>query len=435
MNKKLYALLLAVLFAAVPARAQKEYGLKFSSLISDNLSLENAIRLGLENNSDFLTARQEITVAEQKVNEAKFLFLPQLSLQGTATWYDLDYPMVLNESVANRFLPGQVISDKRDQFFGVGVTATQYLYSGGRIRNTLKIARANLKQVQSRYEAVKNATVLNIKTSFYNLLFAQQYDQLMQTLADQAAAWNPTSSGDVWTQIRVQSALAKLQTLRHDAARQLAQARLAMLVSLNKETNADFSITGDFSPVHVDLDLPQLYLRAMEYRPELKSAIYALELDSISIDLALSKRYPDVILNATYEQLGTDSLEDTNKQVSLAVRLPLPYNFSTQIAQKKAEQKKSALRRAKIEDKIRADVARSAAELYFWQDEVLTRQTQFNTVSNLFAKAQKTGAKQGLAPLEAINAYAQTAHDYLDALRHNLIAKAELEWAIGQDLQ
>ena len=434
MIRKIILFVLLLASTALPSVAQKEYGLKFSSLINDNLSLENAIRLGLENNSDFLTIRQEITVAEQKVNEAKFQFLPQLALQGTATWYNLDYPMVLSDSVANRFLPGQVLSDKKDQFFGVGVTATQYLYSGGRIRNMLKIARANLKQTQSRYEAVKNATVLDIKTSFYNLLFAQQYTHLMQTLMEKVDTWNAHPTGDIWAQLRAQSARAQLQAAYRQALRQLAQARLAMLVSLNKETDADFSITGDFAPVRVDEDLAQLKLRAMEYRPELKSAIYALELDNISIDLTLSKRYPDIILNATYEQLGTDTLEDTNKQVSLAMRLPLPYNFSSQIAQKKAEQKKSALRRAKIEDTIRAEVTQRFEEMRFWQEEVLIRQERYNMLTDLFAKAQQSGTKQGAAPLEAVQAYAQTAHDYLDALRKNLIAKAELEWAVGQDL-
>lgn len=432
MKKIIY--LFAFFLLTLPATAQQEYGLKFSSLISDNLSLENAIRLGLENNSDFLTARQEIIVAEQKVNEAKFQFLPQLALQGTATWYDLDYPMVLPDSVANRFLPGSSLADKNNQFFGVGVTATQYLYSGGRIRNTLKIARANLKQLQSRYEAIKNATVLDIKKSFYNLLFAQEYNKLIQQVSDQVTAWNIRSSGDVWAQMRIQSALARLQVRHHEATRQLAQARLAMLVSLNKETNADLSITGDFSPVRVDKDLAQLNLRAMEYRPELKSALYALELDNIAIDLALSKRYPDIILNGTYEQLGDDSLGDTNKQISLAVRLPLPYNFSSQISQKKAQQQKSTLRRAMIEDKIRVEVARSFEEVRFWQNEVLSRQEQFTTLKNLFDKAERSAAKQGAAPIEAALFYTQTAYDYLDALRHNLTAKAELEWAVGQDL-
>ncbi len=432
MMKKIYILLGVLFWATLPIHAQKEYGLKFSSLINDNLSLENAIRLGLENNSEFLTARQEITVAEQKVNEAKFLFLPQFALEGTATLYDLDYPMVLSESVAHRFLPGPELNDHHDQFFGVGVTATQYLYSGGRIRNTLKIARANLKQAQSRYEAVKNAVILDIKQSFYNLLFAQQYEALLQNIWQKAAGKRPTAAGDVWTQIYTQSLLAQLQNKHHAAVNQLAQARLAMLVSLNKELNADFSITGDFSPVYVTWDLPQLNLRALEYRPELKSAIYALELDTISLDLALSKRYPDIILNASYEQLGTDTLEDTNKQVSLAMRLPLPYNVSSQIAQKKAEQKKSALRRANIEDKIRVEVARSFEEMRFWQEEVLIRQAQFNRLAGLFEKA---GTAHNAAALEALLAYTQTAQEYLDAVRQNLITKAKLDWAVGQDLQ
>ncbi|MCQ2410367.1 MAG: TolC family protein [Elusimicrobiaceae bacterium] len=433
--KKIIILFTACWLAGLSAFAQKEYGLRFSSLINDNLSLENAIRLGLENNSDFLTARQEITIAEQKVNEAKFLYLPQFALQGTATWYSLDYPMVLSDSVANRFLPGRVISDKRDQFFGVGITATQYLYSGGRINNALKMARANLKQTQSRYEIVKNATVLDIKKSFFNLLFAQQYDQLMQQLTDKAQHWNIRSSAlDIWTKIRLQSAQAQLQARRHQAARQLEQAQTAMLVSLNKELNSTFSITGDFAPVHVNGPLAQLNLYAMEFRPELKSAIYALELDSLSMELALSKRYPDIILNGSYEQLGTDTLRDTNKQISLAMRLPIPYNFSQQIAQKKAEQQKSTLRRAQIEDKIRVQIASSFSQLKFWQEEALSRQETFNQLTLLLDQAEKTANKQGLAPLEALQAYAQAAYDYLDAVRNNLTAKAELEWAVGRDL-
>ena len=67
--KKLFWLCLA-LCLALPAAAQREYGLRFSSLINDELTLENAIRLGLENNSDFLAAQQEIIIAEQKVKEA-----------------------------------------------------------------------------------------------------------------------------------------------------------------------------------------------------------------------------------------------------------------------------------------------------------------------------------------------------------------------------
>ena len=432
--KKYCALALALLCAALPAAAQKEYGLKFSSLINDDLTLENAIRLGLENNSEFLSARQEIIIAEQKINEAKFRFLPQFSLQGTATWYDLEYPMVLPDAVANRFLPSTDTFNEK-KFFGVGVTATQYLYSGGRIRGTLKMARANLKQVQSRYETVKNAVVLDIKKSFNNLLHAQEYARFTQKTLDTANQWYARPSGDAWTQIRQRALLADLAVRNNQAKRALGEAQLAMLVSLNKELNSTITIKGDFVPVKTNWDLPHLNLWAMEFRPELKSAIYALEADNISIDLALSKRYPDIILNGSYEQMGADSLEDVNKQVSLAVRLPIPYNFSEQIAQKKAEQRKSSLRRAAIEDKIRIQVASNFESMRFWQDEVLERQAVYRDLKTRIETAGKTAAKTGTSPLEALLAYEQTAAGYFEAILKNRVAKAELEWAIGQDLQ
>ncbi len=413
------------------AVAQSNYGVQFSSLMSEHLSLENAIRLGLENNTDFLTARQEITIAEQRLSEVKFRYLPQFALQGTASWYDADSPMILPEVAASRFLPASNTLDKHS-YYGVGVTATQYIYSGGRINGAVKTARANLKQAQSRYEAVKNATVLDIKKSFTQLLYAQEYAELTDQLWQKVSRWK--LSADTWTRIRQTALLAQLQAAAHEAQQELTQARLAMHISLNKETNAPLSIAGNLQPVSISGDLPHFQLWAMEFRPELKAAIYALELDNIALDLALSKRYPDILLNAAYERVGDADLNDENKQVSLAVRLPIPYTFSQQLSQKKAEQRKSTLRRSAIEDTIRQQVAARFNTMLFWQQEAQNRQQTFQTLDNLVKQHLPAASKSGVTVLEALQNYVQVAHSYLQALRENHTAKAELEWAIGKDL-
>ncbi|MBR3899179.1 MAG: TolC family protein, partial [Elusimicrobiaceae bacterium] len=170
-----------------------------------------------------------------------------------------------------------------------------------------------------------------------------------------------------------------------------------------------------------------------EFRPELKSAIYALELDSLAIDLALSRRYPDIILTGSYEQLGVEDLNDVNKQISLAVRLPIPYNVATQTAQRKAEQKQSSLRRAAIEDKIRVQVAESYANMVFWQNEATARQATWQEVQKLLSQAENS-SRADLSALEALHAYYQTGRDYYEGIRQNLSSKASLEWAIGRDL-
>lgn len=424
-------LLIGCLLSTLGVSAQSNYGVQFSSLLSDNLSLESAIRLGLENNSDFLSAKEEITIAEQKVSEAKFRYLPQFALQGTATWYEADSPMVLPEPGISRFLPDTKSLDAK-HFYGVGVTATQYLYSGGRINSALKIARANLKQIQSRYETVKNSVVLDIKTSFVTLLHAQENLAFTQKLYEQVQNWR--YSADPWTRIRQKALVAQFKSAYQQAQSQLNRARLAMLVSLNKELNSPFSISGKLEPVTVAGDLALFQLWATEFRPELKSAIYALELDNIAIDLALSKRYPDILLNASYERVGDSDLDDENKQVSLAVRLPIPYTFSQQVNQKKAEQKKSTLRRAAIEDKIHVQVASSFEQMRFWQQEAAQRQETYQELTSLLDRAAKNSPHNDLASLEARREYLQAGQSYLEALRENHIAKAQLEWAIGKDL-
>ena len=432
--KKLYFLCLALLLA-LPATAQKEYGLRFSSLINDELTLENAIRIGLENNSDFLLAQQEVIVAEQKVKQAKFLFLPQFALQGTATWYDLDYPMVLPESVANRLIPNndsQPAGDKH-QFFGVGVSGTQYLYSGGRIRGALKMAEANLKQVQSKYESVKNAVVLDIKKSFFQLLYAQNLLDLANQIDQKAQKYERNLSVSSWDKIKAQYVLSKLYSQKNLATNELQKAQLAMLVSLNKELNSPVKVKGDFAPIETKLDFAGLNLWSMEFRPELKAAIYALELDNLAIDLALSRRYPDLILTGSYERLGTENLDDENKQISLAVRLPLPYNIASQTSQRKAEQKQSTLRRAAMEDKIRVQVAENYTNLLFWQKEVFARQNTWQEVQKLLNKTENS-SRVNLNALEALDAYYLSGKDYYQGILHNLTSKASLEWAIGRDL-
>ena len=241
------------------------------------------------------------------------------------------------------------------------------------------------------------------------------------------------SSGP-WTRIRQKAIVAQIKARYQEAQSELNRAKLAMLVSLNKALNSPLTVSGSLEPVSTQGDLPHFQLWATEFRPELKSAIYALELDNIAIDLALSKRYPDILLNASYERVGDSDLDDENKQVSLAVRLPIPYTFSQQVNQKKAEQRKSTLHRSAIEDKIHVQVATSFEQMIFWQQEVLDRQAIYQELTSLLDRNAKNAPLDDLVSLEARREYLQMGQSYLEALRENHIAKAQLEWAIGKDL-
>ena len=171
----------------------------------------------------------------------------------------------------------------------------------------------------------------------------------------------------------------------------------------------------------------------MEYRPELKSALYKLEMDNISVNLSLARRYPDIMLGASYERLGLNNIKDENMQLTLALKLPLGYDYSSQIKQKRAEQRQTILRQAEIEDKIRIEVAQAHNNLVFWQQEASNRQNNWEEINKDMAKLDLTGmSKEEI--IKVYEYYYKTGVQYLEGIRQHMIAVARLELAVGRDI-
>ena len=347
--KKFFCFIFLCFSLSVFTQAQ-QYRLKYSSDESRPLTLENVIRLSLENSYDLLLIEQDLIIAEQRIKEAKFLYFPQFSLNGSATAYNLDYPIILPEMIGQRILMPDTNHKKEDLFYGVGITAVQYLYGGGRISSTLDLARASNKETQSRYQNAKNTVIYNAKKAYYEYLFAQEKNKFAEDILNRAKQ------------------IAKAKELNPSEAKaELNKAKINMLKVLNKELNSEVSFEGSLEYNPVQVDLKKLNLWAMEFRPELKSAMYKLEMDNIAVKLSLTRSYPDILLGASYDRQGVDNLKQENMQISLAVKLPLGYDYTTQIKQKRAEQRQTVLRQAAVEDAVRMQVLEAYNNLIFWQ--------------------------------------------------------------------
>ena len=116
MKKLLCFIFICLCFSAI-CQAQ-QYRLKYSTDPNRPLSLENVIRLSLENSYDLLLIEQDLTISQQRIKEAKFLYFPQFSLNGSATAYNLDYPMILPEMIGQRILMSDPNHKKMNYFMG-----------------------------------------------------------------------------------------------------------------------------------------------------------------------------------------------------------------------------------------------------------------------------------------------------------------------------
>jgi outer membrane protein TolC len=433
MIKRFFIIFTLAALCAAAADAQR-YRIKYSSDDKDPISLENAIRLALENNYELLLTEQDVVIAEQRLKEARFLYLPQVSLNAGATAYNLDYPTILPESLGLRLITQEDNHSKNDLFYGVGVAATQYLYTGGRTSSTVGIANAGLKEAMSRYEAVKSSVIYRTKEAFFEYLFLQRKQTIIKETVDRAEKIISKGRFKPWEKILVKAEMASLTGEINKVEEELSAAHLKLLSVLNKELNSRIFISGGFEFTPGEVDLTKITLWAMEYRPELKSALYKLEMDNIAVKLSLAKRYPDIMLGLGYDRLGQDNLRDENFQVTLAMKLPIGYDYGTQLKQKRAEQRQTVLKRAAIEDGIRLQVTQAYNKFMFWQKETALRIDTWDALN----REMKNIESSNLSNEEIVKTfeyYYKTGAGYLEGIKQHMLALAELELAVGQDIR
>lgn len=433
MIKKISVLFVLILACASFLPAQK-YRIKYSADDKDPISLENAIRLGLENNYDLLLSEQDVVISEQRLKEAKFLYLPQVSVNAGASAYNLDSAVVLPENLGLRLLNPQDGHKQSELFYGVGVQATQYLYTGGRNSSTVSLANAGLKEAMSHYEAVKSSVIFQVKEAFFNYLFLQRKQTIIKDVAERARKSVSKTQFKPWERVLVKAELSAMASEVNAVAEEFKAAHIKLLTVLNKELNSKIVIQGDFDFVPINVDLAKVTLWAMEFRPELKSALYKLERDNIAVKLSLAKRYPDILLGAGYDRQGYDNLNDENFQLTLALKLPIGYDYGTQLKQKRAEQRQTVLRRAAIEDAIRVQVLQAYNNVMYWQRESAIRIETWDSINKELVDIDKANLSKEDA-IKAFGYYYKAGVGYLEGIKQHMLAVANLELAVGQDIR
>ncbi|HNW43574.1 MAG TPA: TolC family protein, partial [Elusimicrobiales bacterium] len=126
---------------------------------AEALNLQEAVTLAVKNSPAALAAEQDIIIARQRVSEARFTYLPQFTLSGTASRVNLAYPSVLGPELGERYLDART----GHNFYTLRANALQPLYTGGKGSNMLKLARTAHNQAKLNYESVKADATLEAK--------------------------------------------------------------------------------------------------------------------------------------------------------------------------------------------------------------------------------------------------------------------------------
>ncbi len=397
----------------------------------DGLTVEKLLELGASRRADLQAARQRLTIAEGRLQQARFRPNPTLSGEyGTA----------------------RILGGGDENALSVGVT--QVFETGGKRNRRVAVAELELQQVRAEVSALERRLAVDIRTAYTNALSAaRQLDVLEKLIGANLEIVRVIEArlkeGDVApldvNLVKVEADRLRIQVIqaRNDLETALLQlktligADVAEAVRLAPQTER---------PPRLDLGLSELTEFALKERPDLQAARLGEELGTARIDLAKANSVPNVAGSITYTRNrritdfpasigGSVVGRDNELSFGVTVDIPIFNRNQGEIASATGEQLQATRNREFLETTIKRDVAvayrkyRAAAEtLVIYSTQILPRsEANLNAIRSAygfgeFSVFEVVNEQRRLT--ENVTGYNQALRDYYNALN-------ELETALG----
>jgi outer membrane protein TolC len=401
------------------------------------LTLEDSVRLAVNNSQILLNAREDSNIALQRVREAESLFFPKLDLNANWSKFRVqdDVPILLQPSLG----PTLIGSSPRQNFYTARANIYQPVYEGGRLRNTWRQARISYERARSMNASLQTQVEGAAKQAFYDLLFEQekdrQFKELLRRFGELDKQMRDSSLGE---RLRLEQGAEEVHEEAAEASRGAQQALLTYLRTLNLELTTLVQLKGALVTHPVELDLQKLLAWSSQYRAELRQTEYQQELDALGISLSQAERTPTVGFGASYERTGFDlGIPTANWAGTLNINLPvsisdIAYGFA-KVRERKAQYRQATLKHADTTDQIELQVRQAYTDYRFWQGELPQREEALHRIERLVGTE---GPRRGSPAEQALGSrlLVECRLRYLEAIHGHLSALAALEKAVGHSL-
>lgn len=419
------------------------------------LNLKQALQYALENNVDAKNARLELLIAETTVKEELSKGLPQIN--GA---FNLNY----NPAVPILFVPNEppfgdptIDSDVIPLRFGVsyqsglGVTASQMIFDGSFFVGLR--ASKTLREL-TEYDRIKteNDVIVTVKKAYFGVLVNNERIKLAQSNLSRIDSLLEETKAIYAAGFAEKIDVSRIQVQRNNTYTQVERSRTAYEISkqllkiqMGLPKDYDILITETLAELKPEVQLNQLL--TMEGRPRVEVNQLEKNLELVGLDLKNNtvQYMPKITLNANYQRSGAGNTLSTvydsrnwfsSSLVGLNMQIPIFDGFlkSARIQRNRIQQDQLQNQRLFIDDTI-------ALEIYQAQTNLKNDLNILEVQKENMALAQEVydiskikyneGVGSNLEVVEADAALIESEINYLSALYDGLIAKVDLEKALG----
>jgi outer membrane protein len=410
-------------------------------VVGRELTLEEAVQIGLDNAPKIAAATGDYLAARQRVYEALSPLLPQI----TGQWNGFQNKSVSAASTV--VVPGQANLQSRtiSQTFvstTATVTASQLLFDFGKNWAATDVAKFNAESFRQTVELQRQTISVNVKTAYFTLLLAKRLVGVNIAALDRSELNLRSARGffEVGTQPRffvtraeVDVANARVSLIQSQNA--LALARVSLNTAMGIAVNAPTEIKDilAYEPYSVDRDA--LVTDAFRRRPEYLQIKALADAADASVRQRFRNFFPNIFASGTYGSTRPEMSEIYNYGVQLTWSIFDGGNIIAQYKEAKANLDAVQARIRDTELTIWQDVQQAYLNMIAAEQQIGAAQTAVDSAQENFRLSQgrfDAGVGTIIELTDAQLALTQAQSNEAQALANYRIAIAQLERASGQ---
>lgn len=296
-------------------------------------TLQECVEYALEHNPDLQAAKARVDASAEDVDAQRRSFRPRLDLEATAGYYE-----------GNPLTPFAVVRGATEEGLRARHVSSGYLYAAPVIRipvlqegawfglnsPTVQVASQQLSVDRSSLEAAKNEVILNVSTSFWNVLknlqdirAAEEHMKFLRLDYETASSKfkeQLVSKNDLlMAEVRLATGQKDLAVFQSLSTTLLAELRF----HLGLEPTAPITLAEESWTLPQLAPLEDLLTQALGNRPEIKAQQARVALAEQERRRGAAQRYPVLSVSSSYG-IASGFESESNRLWSTAVECTLP---------------------------------------------------------------------------------------------------------------
>ncbi len=451
------------------------------------LSLSDVLSLALRNSEEVRLAKSQVDLAKTQITIARSQALPQINgnlqyLRTLASPFQssgITIPDSLKfqpdslASVANRLsylekntpnaalgslgsLFGDLPFGQENTYTGT-LSASQLLYSGGRVGTALKIAARFKEAADFTYQEEVAKVELDVRSAYYRASLAQELEIIAAAALEQAQKFldqeqlrfkaGASSELDV---LRAEVSLENLRPQLIDArnAREIATLDLKRIVNISMSQPLKLTTTltaptdtseifGSATEMEAELNR-RAVLQAAERQVAIKGQQISLARGAYLPSLSLDFRYGGVLYpTKPFDFSGTDIRRDASATVTMQIPIFSGFRRQAELQQAKVEKQQSELQLSQLREGVQLEYERARGERSRALSSIAARQRtvdQAARVYDLTVLRYDKGLATQLETSDARLALLQARTNLVQALADYYIADAQVNKSLGRSI-